>query len=423
MRALEAALNAVWAMEEGALETLMAIAAREHEITPEALEAYQAKALPKAHDATIRDGVAIIDVTGTMFRRANLFTAICGGASYDLLRQDLQAAADAGPKGVILNIDSPGGEVNGTAELAQAIFDLREKVPVVAYVGGQGCSAAYWLASAASEVVVDKTAMLGSIGVQMGLRIASPRAGEKSIRFISSQSPMKNADPESEAGAKALQSMVDALGKVFVETVARNRGVATETVLKDFGKGGIFIGEDAVKAGLADATGSFEGVLADLSAGRRRAAQSGRSTRKERVSMSEKTSEAGAEATAASQPAAPAVAVAPAAPAAVDTASAIAEAMAGERKRIARLNTLASAHGVDADKLNAAIEAGTSVEDFAMAIADGERGRAAKRVEALKEDDQAASAAVASSGAEKGEKTADDVAAEMIAAFDAATGE
>jgi hypothetical protein len=89
--ALDAALRAVWAMEPQALEVL-AIAAREHDVTEEALEAYAAKSLANTQRARVRDGVAIIEANGALFRRANLMTAMSGATSYDILRADLQAA-------------------------------------------------------------------------------------------------------------------------------------------------------------------------------------------------------------------------------------------------------------------------------------------------------------------------------------------
>lgn len=270
MRALDAALNAVWAMEERALETLLDIAARDNtDVTPQALEAYRAKALDGTQRATVRKGVAILGVTGPLFKRANLFTAISGASSYDVLRTDLQAALDD-PKvnAILLDIDSPGGEVNGGNELAQAIYAARGTKPIVAYVGGTGASMAYWIASSASKVVVDPTAILGSIGTQVAFAERAPAAGEKRYRFVSTQSPNKNPDPGTDAFDKSVQSTIDALSAVFIDAVARNRGVTVAAVLSDFGKGGTFVGQMAVDAGLADSVGDFESVLAECSASR-----------------------------------------------------------------------------------------------------------------------------------------------------------
>ena len=264
-RAIDIALGAPWAMEPLALQGLLNIAARDHDATPEALEAYRAKALANGERAEIRGGVAIIRAIGPMFKRANLLTEISGATSYDVMRRDLQAAVDESKvHAILLDVDSPGGEASGANELARAIYAARRVKPITAYVGGTGASAAYWIAAAAGEVVVDPLALLGSIGVQVAMREQSPAKGSTNYRFVSSQSPMKNAGPGTVAGAAATQRLVDRLADVFVESVALYRGVTPATVLSDFGQGGVFVGAAAVKAGLADRVGSFESVIAEL---------------------------------------------------------------------------------------------------------------------------------------------------------------
>lgn len=411
-RVYDAALNEMWAMEEAALERLFLIAAREHEITDEALEAYRAKSLANAERAVIRDGVAVLNVEGALFPKANIMTAISGATSYDMLMRDLYAARDAGAKALILNVDSPGGAVNGASELAQAIYDFRGQMPIIAYIGGTGASAAYWVASAADRIVCSDTALLGSIGVQATMSKKDDAKGEKSFTFISSQSPMKNAAPDTNQGASAIQSRVDALAQVFVETVARNRGVATETALLNFGKGGIFVGKDAVEAGLADAVGSFESVLADLASGSK--PERGSSTRKQgtvRTTMTETTAEHVASV-------APIAAPGPtAAEISAQVSKAVTEAQASERTRISGLQTIAAAHGVTADKLSAAITAGDTIEAFSLAVAATASAANTARVEALATD-EAKVEGVKVSGAKpvEGGDTVESLAA-SIAAF------
>jgi hypothetical protein len=94
----------------------------------------------------------------------------------------------------------------------------------------------------------------------------SPRRREEvPIRFFAI-AELKNPDPGTEEFNAEVQGVIDAMAQVFVEAVARNRGVATETVLNNFGKGGTFVGQMAIEAGLADSIGTFEGTLAELSA-------------------------------------------------------------------------------------------------------------------------------------------------------------
>jgi hypothetical protein len=91
-------------------------------------------------------------------------------------------------------------------------------------------------------------------------------AGFKEMQIVSSQSPRKRLDPDSQEGRNQIQQTVDSLAEVFISAMARNRGVTVEKVLSDFGGGGVLVGRAAVDAGLADKLGSFEEGLAELSA-------------------------------------------------------------------------------------------------------------------------------------------------------------
>ncbi len=267
-RVIDAAIGAAWAMEEGALVTLLGIASREHQITPEALAAYKASPLDGAERAGVRDGVAVLDVTGPLFKRANLMTAYCGASSYDVLMRDFAAALDDGNvRAILVNVDSPGGEAAGCAEFSEAIFAARGKKPIVAYAGDLAASAAYWIASACDSIVIGASGGVGSIGVRCTVPDTSARdarSGVQRFDFVSSQSPYKTSDPKTDDGKARIQSRVDALAQVFVETVARNRDVSVAKVLDGFGKGDVLIGGAAIASGMADAFGTFECVLAGL---------------------------------------------------------------------------------------------------------------------------------------------------------------
>ena len=129
---------------------LLAVADRQGD--PEALEARLGRPLDNTRAVSIRDGVAVIPITGPIMRYANLFTRISGATSTQELATDLQTALDSPQvRAIVLNIDSPGGEASGINELADMIHASRGKKPIKAYVGGTGASAAYWIASAADE--------------------------------------------------------------------------------------------------------------------------------------------------------------------------------------------------------------------------------------------------------------------------------
>src|SRR4051812_28663987 len=102
----------------------------------------------------VKNGVATIPIMGPIFRHADMFTMMCGGATTESLMSSLRSAADDRTvQGIVLEIDSPGGEVAGIAEAALFINELSQTKPIVAYVDGDCCSAAYFLASAATEIV------------------------------------------------------------------------------------------------------------------------------------------------------------------------------------------------------------------------------------------------------------------------------
>lgn len=257
-----------WAMTEPALRQLLAIAQRVND-RPEVVEAHLGRPLQNTETVTVRDGVATVPVTGPLFRYANLFTRISGATSYQVLGTELgRAIEDPQVRAILLNIDSPGGEVNGVADLGALLYAARGAKPIVAYVGGLGASGGYWIASAAERVLAAPTAILGSIGVRMSASRPAPgrdaARGIETFEFVSSQSPKKNADPGTDAGRTQIQTMVDQLAQVFIDTVAQHRGVSAATVARDFGQGDVFVGQAAVDAGLADGISTFEQVHAAL---------------------------------------------------------------------------------------------------------------------------------------------------------------
>lgn len=259
-----------WAMRREEMSVLLDIAQRKND-TPEAVAQKLGRPLDNTYAMEMRDGVAILPVSGPLFRYASWFTMVSGATSYDLLARDFaQAMADPNVKSILLNIDSPGGEVNGVAEFADQIFAARGSKKITAYVGGLGASAAYWIASAADEIVAADTAMIGSLGTVTQVsdtRERDAKAGIKTFTIVSSQSPYKRLDPSTDAGMAKMQGLVDSLSDVFIAKVARNRGVSVETVTQDYGQGDVFVGAAAVNAGMIDRLGSYESVISELQSG------------------------------------------------------------------------------------------------------------------------------------------------------------
>ncbi len=253
--------SAPWMLTPEMLQTLVHIADRDN-LSPQAVAADLGRPLDNTHSVAVRDGVAIIPVDGVITRYMSVFAAISGGVSIETLATDLHAALDnPAISSILLDVDSPGGEANGVGEFAAMVRAANERKPVVAYVGGLAASAGYYLASAAGEVVIAADAILGNIGVIMGVPDPAARPG-RTIDFISSQSPHKRLDPRTEGGKSRLQATVDALADVFVGAVATYRGLTPDAVIALGGD--VLIGQAAIDAGLADRLGSFEGVVAEL---------------------------------------------------------------------------------------------------------------------------------------------------------------
>lgn len=263
MGIFELATSTEWAIRPDFHRAMMEIAARE-EVTPEAVRSRIGKPIENTRKATKRSGVGIIPIIGPTFRRANMFMEISGATSIEMLSLDLQTAIDD-PEihSIILEIDSPGGQVSGTAEFAAMVKG--SKKPVYAYIDGDGCSAAYWVASACKSITISSTSQLGCLGV--AATFSRDAKSAKELEFVSSRTPNKRPNLDTKEGKAIIQNRIDSIADVFISSVAENRGVSIETVDSEFGQGDVFVGQKAVAAGMADHVGTFESLLDLISSG------------------------------------------------------------------------------------------------------------------------------------------------------------
>ncbi|MCK5615271.1 S49 family peptidase, partial [Candidatus Pacearchaeota archaeon] len=217
-----------------------------------------------SYEVRRRGGAALIPISGTISRKMNLFSQISGGTSIDFLQRDISAALkDDSIEEIHLIVDSPGGTVNGTKELADFIYASRGKKPIKAFVEGEGMSAAYWIASAADEVIGFPTAMVGSIGVIMQHTDVSERnkadgIKKKAIFAGKYKNAATSHEPLTAESEAYFQDMVDKMYVSFVEGVAQNRGVEVSVVLEKMADAKIFVAQDALDAGLIDRIGTWE---------------------------------------------------------------------------------------------------------------------------------------------------------------------
>ncbi|MDT4841276.1 signal peptide peptidase SppA, 67K type [compost metagenome] len=365
-RAFELAASQPWLMLPLALDNLLAIADRMGD--PAALVTKRGERLESARTVTVRDGVAIVPVVGPIFRYANLFAEISGATSTQVLATDIRAALDDPKiKAIILNIDSPGGVATGIHELAEMIYEGRARKRIVAYGGGTVASAAYWIASAANEIVIDATAVAGSIGTVIEAVVEGEDAGgRKRYQIVSRNAPNKRPDLRTEEGRAKVAETVDALSDVFEAKVARNLGVEVAKLPEMGDMGGLRVGVAAIEHGLAHRLGSLESLITEL------AKPAATTLRKPSMTTVTTTAELRAAIAAGTDPNTIEIAAQPN----LDEirSEARAEGAKTERERLKGINALAS-KGFEKE-IESAIDSGASVEATALQLikAAGERG-------------------------------------------------
>lgn len=358
-RAFELAAAQPWLMLPDSLDNLLAIAERMGD--PMALETQLGRRLENSRSVTLRDGVAVVPVVGPIFRYANLFTEISGATSTQVLATDIREALDnPAVKAIVLNIDSPGGVASGINELAEMIHAGRSQKRIVAYIGGSGASGAYWIASAANEIVIDETGIAGSVGVVVEAVVDGESAnGRKRYQIVSRNAPNKRPDISTEEGRAKVAETIDALEDVFVSKVARNLGVAAEHVPGMGDHGGLRVGAAAVEAGLAHRIGSLEGLITEL-------AKPAASNPRNRTMKVSTTAELQAALAAGTDP--QAIEISQASQPDVDAikAEARGEGAKSERDRINGIHALAQ-KGFEAE-VSVAIESGLSIEAAGLSL-------------------------------------------------------
>ncbi len=213
-------------------------------------------------------GVAVLDVFGILAHRGGLQADSSYIQGYDSLARQLDGALnDPAVGAILLNLDSPGGEVAGAFQFADQVYAARGRKPMVAVAGDMAASAAYLIASAADSISVTPTGVVGSIGVvtshvdmsravdQMGMKVTYIYAGAHKI----DGNPL---EPLPDAVAATIQADVDYYYGLFIEAVARNRRLQP-AALRDT-EARIYIGQNALAAGLADRVETPDQAIARL---------------------------------------------------------------------------------------------------------------------------------------------------------------
>tara|TARA_Y100000815_G_scaffold169233_2_gene153602 strand:+ start:20021 stop:20899 length:879 start_codon:yes stop_codon:yes gene_type:complete len=207
----------------------------------------------------ITRSVAVIGIEGALCAKGKWVGKNSGETSYEgITAQALMAEDDPMVKGVVLEIDSPGGEVSGMFACARTLRRLAQKKPMIAILSDMACSAGYALASAANAIIIPDTGCAGSIGV-IALHTSVAGALEKAgveVTILKAGARKADLNPYEALQPEVRDRYLDeleALRVKFAEMVGLHRGdrLTAEAALAT--EADTFNGEAAVAAGLADA--------------------------------------------------------------------------------------------------------------------------------------------------------------------------
>ena len=265
-------LNSPWAILQSTFEKLVEVhGQRMLSESAGTLSAISPRGAAEGKPYEVANGVALIPIEGVLTKRADFWTWLFGGTSTELVGRIFQTAlADTDVQAILLQVDSPGGEVDGTQELARQVREARGTKPIYTLASSLMASAAYWIGSAADRIfITGDTTRVGSIGVigthydltkraeLLGVKVTHIVAG----KYKAIGSPFRPLDRASE---DYLQAQVDFLYSAFVNDVARNRRVSADKVLTEMADARIFLGHQAVDAGLVDGFATQEQLIGDL---------------------------------------------------------------------------------------------------------------------------------------------------------------
>jgi len=202
--------------------------------------------------------IKVIPIHGILTKNSEAFDDVLGMTSYEKIREEIEKAlVDEKVETILLDIDSPGGEVSGIFDLADFIYEARksEKKKIVAIANDDAYSAAYAIASSAEKVYVSRTSGVGSIGVIASHIDQSGFDEKQGIKYTtvfagSRKNDLNPHEPITSESLENLKSEVNRLYGMLVELIARNRSLSVEAIKNT--EAGLYFGKNAVDIGLAD---------------------------------------------------------------------------------------------------------------------------------------------------------------------------
>jgi signal peptide peptidase SppA len=249
----------------------------------EEVHAFDPEGAARAKQNTLRtaesSNMFVVPVIGTLTQRGEMVGSAHTRSTADIAAEVRAAVMQPNVDAVLLEIDSPGGEVFGVPEAWTSIRESGRMKPVVAHANSVAASAALYLGSAANEFWVTPSGTVGSVGVyalHVDVSKALEQMGEAWDFIVAEKSPYKiegnPAGPLTDEARGHMQREVNRYMDMFVRDLAKGRGVSEKAVLSDFGGGRMLSPTEAVRAKMADQVGTMDQAI-------RRAAQLGQQRR------------------------------------------------------------------------------------------------------------------------------------------------
>jgi len=246
------------------------IAARQEAVIEDAIDIEAAINRRATKFKDVKGKVVTVPLYGYISHKASIWSALGFETSSETFAgwlEDLAANADVGA--IVIDVDSPGGTAAGLSGVTDKIYALRGKKPIIAVASDLMASAAYYLGSAADEVIADPdslTGSIGTIGVHVDWSAALEKAGLKVTMIYAGKykSEGNPYEPLTDEAKEDWQNMVNQYSETFIAAVARNRGITETRVREEFGQGRVFKAAKAKSVGMVDRIATLEQVVRDL---------------------------------------------------------------------------------------------------------------------------------------------------------------
>lgn len=274
-----AILSRPWAIDPdsvawAAIVDVLAMRAAGESLTDQEIEARIAAAAngPRTGGARNRN-VAVIPVYGVISPRQNLMARTSGGSTAESIRDEFRAAlADPDVDGIVFDVDSPGGVVEGIDELASEIRAARGQKPIAAVANHMAASAAYWAMAGADEIVATPSASVGSIGIftaHQDISAAMEKEGVVTTLISAGKYKVERSQyaPLADEARASVQEEVDSWYAAMTSSIGKSRGVSAAKVVSSYGEGRTLRASVALERGMVDRIDSLENTIRRVARG------------------------------------------------------------------------------------------------------------------------------------------------------------